>query len=209
MTADEAEALFLSGLPGPAAELGLGTVVDRGPAQGARRAADGAALAGLAAGRAVPPRCGRLVPGERAGPLPRGPRRGGLGGAARPHRVRARRRRRSSRVIGPLGLVLKGGVWYLVATVDEPDPHVPRLARGRAPSCSPSARERPAGLRPRRLLGGVERGLRARDAAHHGRRPAAADRLDRLRTSVGLRDASRPPSRSTSRTRTGSGSASS
>jgi len=27
MTADEAEALFLSGLPGPAAELGLGTVV--------------------------------------------------------------------------------------------------------------------------------------------------------------------------------------
>ena len=29
MTADEAEALFLSGLPGPAAELGLGTVVRR------------------------------------------------------------------------------------------------------------------------------------------------------------------------------------
>src|SRR5436309_12674362 len=27
MTADEAEALFISGLPGPAAELGLGTVV--------------------------------------------------------------------------------------------------------------------------------------------------------------------------------------
>ena len=27
MTADEAEALFLSGLPGPAAELGLGTVM--------------------------------------------------------------------------------------------------------------------------------------------------------------------------------------
>ena len=27
MTADEAEALFLSGIPGPAAELGLGTVV--------------------------------------------------------------------------------------------------------------------------------------------------------------------------------------
>ena len=43
MTAEEAEALFLAGLPGPAAELGLGHRRRRRAAEGPRRAADGAA----------------------------------------------------------------------------------------------------------------------------------------------------------------------
>ena len=118
MTADEAEALFLSGLPGPAAELGLGTVVTA------------ARLKVLAA---LPPelrsRASRLVERfhlDAAGwfqasvPVPF------LSVIAESvweeRLVRIEYLRGSGpvvRVLAPLGLVLKAGVWYLVAASDD------------------------------------------------------------------------------------------
>jgi predicted DNA-binding transcriptional regulator YafY len=118
MTPEEAEALFLAGLPGPAAQLGLGTVV---------------AAAQLKVMAALPPelrsRATRLVERfhlDAAGwfqadePVPH---LATLAGAvwdgqqvdiayARGDQVVARR-------LAPLGLVLKGGVWYLVALSGE------------------------------------------------------------------------------------------
>ena len=117
MTADEAEALFLAGMPGPAAELGLGTVV---------------AAAQLKVLASLPPelrvRASRLV--ERFHldtgdwfhtnqPVPHLTVMSDAvwsttrividydsgGGPVR-------------RVLEPLGLVLKAGIWYVVASVD-------------------------------------------------------------------------------------------
>jgi predicted DNA-binding transcriptional regulator YafY len=114
MTPDEAEALFLSGLPGPAAELGLGTVV---------------AAARLKVLASLPPelraRASRLVERfhlDAAGWFHAGeavPELAALSAA-----VWSGRRLRISyergdqtveRVLEPLGLVLKAGVWYVVA----------------------------------------------------------------------------------------------
>ena len=117
LTADEAEALFLSGLPGPAAELGLGTVVT------AARLKVLAALPSELRGRAT-----RLVERfhlDAAGWF--------QGGEPVPHlgllsesvwgdrRVEIEYERGASRVsrrLDPLGLVLKAGVWYLVASTE-------------------------------------------------------------------------------------------
>jgi len=117
MTPEEAEALFLSGLPGPAAELGLGTVV---------------AAARLKVLAALPPelrtRASRLVERfhlDAAGWF--------QADETVPHlallaevvwenrRVAIDYRRDSSvatRILDPLGLVLKAGVWYIVAATD-------------------------------------------------------------------------------------------
>lgn len=121
LTTEEAEALFLSGYPGPAAQLGLGTVL---------------AAAQLKVLAALPPelrsRASRLrqrfhldAPGWFQEP------------EAAPHlqpiaeavwsdrRLRMRYRRGSDdmalvdRVVDPLGLVLKAGIWYLVGRVGE------------------------------------------------------------------------------------------
>jgi predicted DNA-binding transcriptional regulator YafY len=117
MTADEAEALFLSGLPGPAAQLGLGTVV---------------AAAQLKVMAALPTelraRASRLVerfhldaagwfkPGEQVEHLPL------IAEAVwESRRLRIgyyRGDRIVDRDVDPLGLVLKGGAWYFVAMVD-------------------------------------------------------------------------------------------
>ncbi len=116
LTADEAEAVFLSGLPGPAAELGLGTVV---------------AAARLKVMAALPPelrvRAGRIAerfhldaPGwfQTSEELPY---LEALAGAVwQSHQVKILYRRGErggivDRLVDPLGLVLKGGVWYLVA----------------------------------------------------------------------------------------------
>ncbi len=114
LTTDEAEAIFLSGLPGPAAELGLGTVV---------------AAARLKVMAALPPelrtRATRIserfhldAPGwfRSADPVPC---LSELARAVWESRSVSMRYRRGARVetrrVEPLGLVLKGGAWYMVA----------------------------------------------------------------------------------------------
>jgi predicted DNA-binding transcriptional regulator YafY len=114
LTPDEAEALFLSGLPGPAAELGLGTVV---------------AAARLKVLAALPPelrtRASRITerfhmdaPGWFQSPDDV-PHLSVLASAVWESRRLRMTYRRPDRVVTrdvePLGLVLKGGVWYLVA----------------------------------------------------------------------------------------------
>jgi len=127
MTADEAEALFLSGLPGPAAELGLGTVV---------------AAARLKVLAALPTelraRASRLVErfhldaaawyhADEAVPY-----LGALSEAVwECQRVQIgydRGDKTVDRVLEPLGLVLKAGVWYLVAAADG-QPRTYRVSR--------------------------------------------------------------------------------
>ena len=113
MTADEAEALFLAGVPGPAAELGLGTVV---------------AAARLKVLAALPPelrtRASRLV--ERfhldavgwyqgSEPVPLLAAVSEAVWESQRVGIDYRRDRVVTRVIEPLGLVLKAGVWYVVA----------------------------------------------------------------------------------------------
>ena len=117
LTGDEAEALFLSGLPGPAAELGLGTVV---------AAARLKVLASLPT--ELRARASRLVERfhlDAAGWFQAGetvPHLASLADAVwEAKRMRIRYRRGDSaveRVVDPLGLVLKGGIWYVVALTD-------------------------------------------------------------------------------------------
>ncbi|HEX6681319.1 MAG TPA: YafY family protein [Candidatus Limnocylindrales bacterium] len=116
LTTDEAESLFLSGLPGPAAELGLGAVVT---------AAQLKLMAALPA--ELRDRAGRIrqrfhldAPGwySRTDDAPHL-----LAVAAAvwgEHRIRIRYRRWEAprevvRTLDPYGLVLKGGRWYLIA----------------------------------------------------------------------------------------------
>ncbi|HEX7197763.1 MAG TPA: YafY family protein [Candidatus Limnocylindria bacterium] len=115
LTGDEAEALFLSGLPGPAAELGLGTVV---------------AAARLKVLAALPSelraRASRLVERfhlDAAGWFRANeevPQLAPLAEAvweSRPVQIAYRRGDEEvERALEPLGLVLKAGIWYLVAT---------------------------------------------------------------------------------------------
>jgi len=117
MTADEAEALFLSGMPGPAAELGLGTVVT---------AARLKVLAALPT--ELRSRASRLVERfhldatgwfQANAPVPH---LATLAEAVWEGRVTRIDYDRGSGVVtrelGPLGLVIKGGVWYVVALAD-------------------------------------------------------------------------------------------
>src|SRR5262245_38869536 len=117
MTGEEAEALFLAGLPGPAAELGLGTVV---------AAAQLKVLASLPS--ELRARASRLV--ERfhldAGDWFRTsqpvPHLGALSDAVwNATRVTIQYDRMGGpveRTIEPLGVVLKAGIWYVVAGGD-------------------------------------------------------------------------------------------
>jgi len=118
MNADEAQALFLSGLPGPAAELGLGPVL---------------AAAQLKLLAALPPGLGEQAervharfhldaPGWYSSPSPdEVPLLPAVAGAVwhgRALQVRYRRWKEPTDVdrrLEPYGLVLKAGRWYLVA----------------------------------------------------------------------------------------------
>ena len=114
LTADEAEALFAAGIPGPAAELGLGGEL------AAARLKVLAALPHELQERAT--RASRLFHLDTRGwfraedTVPHLP---ALASAVwSGHRVRLRYReggRVVQRTVDPLGLVLKGGAWYLVA----------------------------------------------------------------------------------------------
>lgn len=117
LNADEAQALFLSGLAGPAAQLGLETVL---------------AAAQLKVLAALPPelrgRAGRIrerfhmvAPGWFKGPeeLPWLPSAAEAVWEGRRLHMRYRRPQGEvERLVDPLGLVLKAGIWYLVARRD-------------------------------------------------------------------------------------------
>jgi predicted DNA-binding transcriptional regulator YafY len=114
LTADEAEALFAAGVPGPAAELGLGGEL------AAARLKLLAALPSELQERAT--RASRLFHLDTRGWFraeDRVPHLPALASAVwRGCRVRLRYRegaRTVQRTIDPLGLVLKGGAWYLIA----------------------------------------------------------------------------------------------
>jgi predicted DNA-binding transcriptional regulator YafY len=118
LTEDEAEAVFLSGLPGPAAELGLGTVV---------------AAARLKVLAALPPelrsRASRLgqrfhldAPGWFSGAESTPCLVEVATAVWEDRRLRVqydRGDRHVERLLDPLGLVLKGGTWYAVGRVGE------------------------------------------------------------------------------------------
>src|SRR3954464_5539639 len=144
MTADEAEALFLAGVPGPAAELGLGTVVAAARLKVlAALPTELRARASRLPHRFPPPtglraRASRLVerfhldaaawyhPDEAV------PHLGALSEAVwECQRVQIgydRGDKTVDRVLEPLGLVLKAGVWYLIAAADG-QPRTYRVSR--------------------------------------------------------------------------------
>ena len=114
LTADEAEALFAAGMPGPAAELGLGGEL------AAARLKVLAALPAELQERAT--RAERLFHLDTRGWFRAGDRVPHLPALAAAvwgvHRLRLRYREGTKvvqRTVDPLGLVLKGGAWYLVA----------------------------------------------------------------------------------------------
>ncbi|MFE9206731.1 helix-turn-helix transcriptional regulator [Micromonospora sp. NPDC007230] len=120
LTAPEAEALFLAGMPGPAAELGLGQVV---------AAAELKVLAALP--DELADRSGQVrqrfhldAPGWFRQPEPT-PHLATLARAVWEDRLveiryrRWRAPREVTRVVAPLGVVLKAGRWYLVARCGE------------------------------------------------------------------------------------------
>jgi predicted DNA-binding transcriptional regulator YafY len=142
LTGDEAEALFLSGIPGPAAELGLGTVV---------AAARLKVLAALPSELRV--RASRLVERfhlDAAGWFHASeevPQLGVLAEAVwegRAVEVRYRRGDREvDRSLEPFGLVLKAGIWYLVAA-SEGQVRTYRVSRVTGASVTDAPVERPA-----------------------------------------------------------------
>ena len=142
MTGDEAEALFLSGLPGPAAELGLGTVIT------AARMKVLAALPTELRARAT-----RLVERfylDAAGwfradeAVPHLPMLAEAVWESRGLRIEYDRGDEvTERLVEPLGLVLKAGTWYLVAR-REGDVRTYRASRVRAAELLDNRFERPA-----------------------------------------------------------------
>ncbi|GGK79451.1 transcriptional regulator [Sphaerisporangium melleum] len=119
LTGQEAEALFLAGLPGPAAELGLGAL-----AAAAERKIEAALPAELrASARRIREHFHLDAPGwyHDGDQVPRLPEVAGAVWNRRVIRVLYRRWAEPSeveRTLQPYGLVLKAGKWYLVARCD-------------------------------------------------------------------------------------------
>jgi predicted DNA-binding transcriptional regulator YafY len=149
MTADEADALFLAGLPGAAADLGLGSVL-------------AATQVKLLA--ALPPelreRAARIrdrfyldAPGWlRENDAP--PHLATIADAVWTQRRVDVRYERANRQLGerrlePLGLVLKAGTWYLVASTEPSDgrgPRTYRVSRVHAAAIRDDTFDRPSGF---------------------------------------------------------------
>ncbi|HEY2299875.1 MAG TPA: YafY family protein [Jatrophihabitans sp.] len=144
LTPDEAGAVFLAGLPGAAADLGLGNVI---------------AATQLKLLAALPPelraRAERIrdrfhldAPGwERAADSP--PYLAAIADAVwTDHRIEVIYQRANrevvERVLDPLGLVLKAGVWYLVGAPPDRAPRTYRLSRMQAVTVSDETFERPS-----------------------------------------------------------------
>jgi len=117
LTAPEAQALFLSGLPGPAAELGLGDEVAQAELKLlAALPADWQAEAKRMSSRFHLDPAGWFQPGHQSEHLKL------VADAVWSERRVAVRyeswTRISDRVLEPLGVVLKGGIWYVVARTE-------------------------------------------------------------------------------------------
>ncbi len=146
LTAEEASSLFLAGLPGPAAELGLADVV---------------ATAELKLLAALPPEPRSHASRMRERFLldvPSWYRSGDdvphLGEVAeavwdqRPIHITYRRwgQKEVDRIVHPYGLVLKGGSWYLVAAPPGGSPRTYRVARVLTLETLPGHFQRPEGF---------------------------------------------------------------
>ena len=144
LTPDEAEALFLSGLPGPAADMGLGDAMAQGQLKllaalpGERREGTGR----VAARFHLDP-VGWFRGPESAALLPT------LAEAVwSARRIRIRYESWTDvvdRELEPLGLVLKAGVWYLVAAAGG-KPRTYRISGIETLALTDEAFERPAGF---------------------------------------------------------------
>lgn len=142
MTAAEQEAMFLSGLPGPARDLGLGDAVAAAQLKLLAALPDGRRdEAGRVAARFHLDPVGWFRHPERTELLP------GLAEAVwNARRIRLRYdawKGVVERVLDPLGLVLKGGAWYLVAAAHG-QPRTYRIASIEAVELTDEAFERPA-----------------------------------------------------------------
>ncbi|WP_406726773.1 WYL domain-containing protein [Streptomyces sp. GD-15H] len=144
LTDAEAGSLFLAGLPGPAGDLGLGAVLTS--AQLKVEAALPGALADQA--RRVRERFHLDAPAwfRDADPVPHLERIAGAVWERRVLRTHYRRwRGEVHREVRPLGLVLKGGIWYLVA-LSEDVVRTYRVSRFRAVEETGDLFTRPAGF---------------------------------------------------------------
>ncbi|MEV0241916.1 YafY family protein [Streptomyces sp. NPDC050674] len=144
LTDAEAGSLFLAGMPGPARDLGLGAVL--ASAQLKVQAALPAELAGQA--RRVQERFHLDAPAwfREADPVPCLEAVAAAVWERRALRLHYRRwRGEVQREVRPLGLVLKGGIWYLVALAEEAV-RTYRVSRVLAVEETGEVFERPAGF---------------------------------------------------------------
>ncbi|MET7937094.1 WYL domain-containing protein [Streptomyces sp. NPDC005322] len=144
LTGDEADSLFLAGMPGPAAQLGLGA--DLTTAQLKLRAALPAELGERS--RRIQKRFHLDAPGwfRDAEPVPHLAQAAEAVWQRRVLRVHYRRwRGEVRRELHALGLVLKGGIWYLVARAEDTVRSY-RVSRILAAELLEEVFERPAGF---------------------------------------------------------------